>query len=270
MKQGMDEGRTAQHPDLALIRSSGLFDEAWYLANNPDVADAKIDPALHYLRFGGLEGSDPCPDFCSNRYLDSYKDIKKARINPLVHYLKYGKKEGRFAYSTAVEFINEATLVSLLVPPPWQIELLEASSNKYDQPEQAIESGSSQALFTIILLVNNPPAHFLNNCIRSIQKQSYKNWQLEIYINEGGLWNADALAMQFIDTDSRIYIKGAAFESDEINEFKKSIFDSLSEYVIFLNPYDELKPNALSQAINEIAVSKSDLLYCPNDAPSIR
>lgn len=80
---------------LKLIQDSSLFDEAWYLAKNPDVAQAKIDPALHYLRHGGFEGRDPGPNFSSAFYLDTYPDVKAARINPLVHYLLNGRKEGR-------------------------------------------------------------------------------------------------------------------------------------------------------------------------------
>ncbi|HEX7494805.1 MAG TPA: glycosyltransferase [Bacteroidales bacterium] len=83
--------------DLALIRSSELFDKVWYLANNPDVVQANMDPALHYWRYGGTEGRDPGPNFHSKGYLDAYADVKKARINPLLHYLKYGKKEGRIS-----------------------------------------------------------------------------------------------------------------------------------------------------------------------------
>jgi len=79
---------------FALIQSSGLFDERWYLANNPDVAQAKMDPVFHYLQFGGIEGRDPGPNFSSNWYLHTHKDVKKAGVNPLVHYLKYGKAEG--------------------------------------------------------------------------------------------------------------------------------------------------------------------------------
>lgn len=80
---------------LKLIRDSVLFDDAWYIAQNPDVAQANIDPALHYLRHGWFEGRDPGPKFSSDFYLDTYADVKAARINPLVHYLLYGEKEGR-------------------------------------------------------------------------------------------------------------------------------------------------------------------------------
>lgn len=78
-----------------LIRNSALFDKAWYLSRNPDVARAKIDPSLHFLRYGGMEGRDPGPNFSSAYYLNAYPDVKAAGINPLVHFLLYGEKEGR-------------------------------------------------------------------------------------------------------------------------------------------------------------------------------
>ncbi|NCO46016.1 MAG: hypothetical protein GW890_06210, partial [Vibrio sp.] len=77
--------------DAALVNSSGLFDKEWYLAHNPDVAQAKIEPLFHYLRHGGFEGRDPGPSFCSNWYLDAYEDVKNAGMNPLIHYVKYGR-----------------------------------------------------------------------------------------------------------------------------------------------------------------------------------
>ncbi len=82
---------------LSLIRSSGFFDEALYLKNNPDVALAKVDPLVHYLRYGGFEGRDLPPHFYSKWYLDTYEDVRKSGLNPLVHYLKYGKQDGREA-----------------------------------------------------------------------------------------------------------------------------------------------------------------------------
>lgn len=78
-----------------LIRASGFFDEAWYLSNNPDIAQPKVDPLFHFIRYGGVEGRDPGPSFSSRYYLEKYPDVGVARINPLVHYLMYGKAEGR-------------------------------------------------------------------------------------------------------------------------------------------------------------------------------
>jgi GT2 family glycosyltransferase len=79
-----------------VIKSSNLFDKTWYLNNNPDVLQAKVDPESHYLKYGGFEGRNPGPEFDSSWYLKTYADVKKVNMNPLIHYLLYGKSEGRF------------------------------------------------------------------------------------------------------------------------------------------------------------------------------
>lgn len=86
---------TEWDPDTIAIRNAALFDADFYLAHNPDVRDAEIDPASHYLLFGGLEGRDPSPAFWSAAYLASYSDVADAGLNPLLHYIHFGEKEGR-------------------------------------------------------------------------------------------------------------------------------------------------------------------------------
>jgi len=78
-----------------LIQNSELFDADWYLEQYPDVKSKRVDPAKHYLLFGGKEGRAPSPNFCSRSYLDKNPDVAQSGQNPLVHYLLYGKAEGR-------------------------------------------------------------------------------------------------------------------------------------------------------------------------------
>jgi hypothetical protein len=86
--------------NLSLLKASDYFDPDWYLAQNPDIARAKVNPFVHYLNYGGFEGRDPSPKFSSQFYLDENQDVKKARANPLIHYLRYGKAEGRIIQSS--------------------------------------------------------------------------------------------------------------------------------------------------------------------------
>ncbi len=80
--------------DRSLIAASGLFDPIFYLSANRDVAQAKIDPLEHYLRYGGQEGRWPGPAFDSTVYLASHEASRRSGLNPLIHYLKYGLLEG--------------------------------------------------------------------------------------------------------------------------------------------------------------------------------
>jgi len=81
--------------DLALVRSSGLFDDDWYLTNNPDVSKTNMEPLRHYLLHGGFEGRDPSIFFDSDWYLTCNPDVVNSGMNPLVHYIRFGATEAR-------------------------------------------------------------------------------------------------------------------------------------------------------------------------------
>jgi hypothetical protein len=83
--------------EAAVIRSSTLFDEAWYLQTYPDVGLAKTKSVVHYVRHGWKEGRDPGPNFSTNGYLRANPDVDAADINPLLHFLEHGQSEGRSA-----------------------------------------------------------------------------------------------------------------------------------------------------------------------------
>lgn len=81
--------------EYQLIAGSALFDSAWYLANNPDVAGVNQDPVLHYLLHGASEGRSPGPHFNAGLYIEYNPDVKHAGINPLIHFILRGYAEGR-------------------------------------------------------------------------------------------------------------------------------------------------------------------------------
>ena len=92
-RQGVAEGRSPLAHFLA-HRLDGQaspcpeFDTAFYLATNPDIAAARVDPFLHYLRRGYLEGRDPSASFNTRFYLQRYLDGATDE-NPLVHYRRW-------------------------------------------------------------------------------------------------------------------------------------------------------------------------------------
>ena len=79
----------------ALPRYDLDFDRAYYLAHNPDVAAAGIDPFQHYMQSGWKEGRDPSALFNTRYYLAQNADVAAAGLNPLLHYETYGWTEGR-------------------------------------------------------------------------------------------------------------------------------------------------------------------------------
>lgn len=87
----------ASADEIHILRQSGQFDEAWYLATYPDVAALGIDPIVHYLWLGARLGRDPSPDFSTQAYLETYFDVAAVGCNPFVHYVSVGRFEGRVA-----------------------------------------------------------------------------------------------------------------------------------------------------------------------------
>ena len=63
-----------------------VFDAAFYLENNPDVAAGGADPFEHFLIFGRLEARNPAPDFDIKFYMNRYGGVLGDE-NPLLHYL---------------------------------------------------------------------------------------------------------------------------------------------------------------------------------------
>jgi hypothetical protein len=77
------------------IKNNNLLDHDYYLKNYPDVQASGMDPIIHYMYHGYLEGRKPNPEFNVDYYMRKYGDVKNSNLNPLVHYSLYGINEGR-------------------------------------------------------------------------------------------------------------------------------------------------------------------------------
>ncbi|GEM_PF-450456 len=71
------------------------FDASYYLSENPDVAEAGLDPVDHYCQRGWAEGRNPSTLFSSQFYLEDNADVAASGVNPFWHYLVTGRDEGR-------------------------------------------------------------------------------------------------------------------------------------------------------------------------------
>lgn len=93
---GAAEGREpcADYP-LRLAERSGLFDAAWYRRRHPDERDSGEGLLETYLANPTLWHRPVGPRFHGGRYLAENPDIEAAGLNPLAHYLRHGRHEGR-------------------------------------------------------------------------------------------------------------------------------------------------------------------------------
>ena len=84
----------AQQTAISEIRASGLFNSEWYLRNNPDVAEAGVDPLVHYVTAGAAEGRTPGPEFDVLWYLGECPEAGAPGVNPILHYIRFGRGMG--------------------------------------------------------------------------------------------------------------------------------------------------------------------------------
>lgn len=79
------------------------FDERFYLAANPDVADAVLAGWFatgreHYDAYGWREGRNPSALFDAGAYLAANPDVAAAGVDPADHFRLHGLAEGRDAW----------------------------------------------------------------------------------------------------------------------------------------------------------------------------
>jgi len=82
--------RLRQWSEARIIARSGLFDRAYYLRANHDVASAGVDPLYHFVHDGAAEGRRPNALFDPGFYLASYPPARADGVNPLVHFIARG------------------------------------------------------------------------------------------------------------------------------------------------------------------------------------
>ncbi|MGU3468249.1 SGNH/GDSL hydrolase family protein [Methylobacterium sp. C33D] len=77
------------------------FDEEYYTSWYADTCQYPHGPARHYLDLGWREGRDPSGHFSTDGYLDANPDVRAAGVNPLVHFLEVGLVQGRTGWEKA-------------------------------------------------------------------------------------------------------------------------------------------------------------------------
>ena len=94
------------------------FDPAFYRRVHPDIAQAGIDPFLHYLHYGYREGRDPAADF-NTRYYAAQHLGDRRDINPLMHFLERGAEAGLNTAPSADTPSSAAELRRSTTPGPF-------------------------------------------------------------------------------------------------------------------------------------------------------
>lgn len=145
---------------IELIKQSPLFEEAWYLAEYPDVARIGMCPVAHYVRYGWRVGRNPSSRFHTRFYLEQYPDVARSGANPLVHYLKFGRHEGR---STGAEALRPRTALPPSTAAP-HAALPALMPSVYEHAHAAIPDNENERLSLQLEQTQRLLEHYFIRC----------------------------------------------------------------------------------------------------------
>jgi GT2 family glycosyltransferase len=224
-------------------RPTRLFDTAWYLETYPDVAATGMNPFQHYLLHGAAEGRNPSPDFDTSWYLSANQDVGESGVNPLLHYEKFGRAEKR------------------LVKPPQSSSLKESVDGQIQAPGSA-NSFEFMPLISIITPVYNVASKWLRLAVRSVENQTYPNWELCL-CNDGST-NPDTLEelARLEQRGGRIRVSTLPKNGGISAATNHALTQSSGAYVAFLDNDDELVANALEVYVEKLNFDRDiDVFY---------
>lgn len=82
--------------ECEFLMRSGLFDAEWYISHDVTVGKTAMEAIKHYCSNWQPESwRNPAPWFNTGDYLNAYPDVARANINPFIHYIVNGYLEGR-------------------------------------------------------------------------------------------------------------------------------------------------------------------------------
>lgn len=204
-----------------------LFDEAFYKANNPDIA-AHPDPFSHFMEYGWREWRDPSANFKTGYYLTMYDDIRQAGVNPLIHYLNYGQKEGRYAlpYTDRRLKVPFTSLVSVIVP----------NYNHARYLIDRVESIANQTYTNIeLLLLDDASSDNSVDVINSILDRYSTSLSIKAIFNESNSGNVFKQWRRGLEACSGEYVW--ICESDDIceNDFLEKVLTGFIDSSVMLS-----------------------------------
>ena len=101
---------------------------------------------------------------------------------------------------------------------------------------------------------------YLDNCLKSIVNQSYKNIQV-ILINDGSKDKSEQIAKKYQENDSRIILINK--ENSGVSSSRNMGIDLANgKYIIFVDADDYIEPKMIEIMVNEINKSNVGLIQC--------
>lgn len=258
--------RSAEAIACDMVRRSDLFDSVWYLQEYPDVAEAGIDAAVHYIRHGATEGRNPGPWFNTSEYLAAGSD-DIGDNNPLLHYLehrgKFSKKNGekKKKYSNFSEFLKY-TALNPIISTPFNEEDRRCFSVMEAVATYLIENLHEDIgiKVSVIMPVRNRE-HTLHAAIDSVIAQRYTNFEL-IIIDDASEDTSVAVANSMSAIDQRIKVLALPNHMGVCAARNAGLAQATGDVVAYLDSDNSWLEDYLGTAVGTFQLlSEADAIY---------
>lgn len=249
--------------DAQLIAESGLFDPAWYCAQNPDLPTG-IDPLTHYLTVGSAEGRRPNSLFDPTWYRMQNPDVAAMGVEPLAHYILHGCAEGRRPQEFPPQQSEQQTDPSSYTRWVAEYDTLDDSDRAAIRTH--IARLTTRPLISVVVPVYNTEEKYLREMIESVLRQIYPYWELCLADDASTEPHVERVLREFARRDRRIkFIRRDT--NGHISAATNTALDlAKGEFVALLDHDDLLAETALYEIAAELdAHPDADIIYSDSD-----
>jgi glycosyltransferase involved in cell wall biosynthesis len=275
-----------------------FFSVDFYLRENPDVADAGMEPLGHFLRIGAREGRNPHPAFDASYYLEANPDVAGSTANPLVHFAIHGLKEDRApnaffhaedylalnpdvarskmpaALHYALHGFREGRLTqksafsngSAANYPDWILINDPLNEGVVRSMRNHIESMAHKPRFSVVMPVFNTKAEWLREAIDSVRNQIYPHWELCIADDASTAPHVCSILEEYRQKDSRIKVAYRDSTGHISQASNSALALATGDFVALLDHDDLLAPHALYHMAARLQIEpEAMILYSDED-----
>ncbi|WP_051356422.1 glycosyltransferase family 2 protein [Azorhizobium doebereinerae] len=238
--------------DVSIVRKSLFFDAGWYLETYPDVAQCRIDPAVHYVRHGAREGRDPSPFFSTATYRRQNLGPGETNLNPLVHFETVGRIKG-------------CALVASCEPKAvwWQDRL-----HDHDRAavRRHIASFTHKPLLSVCMVVDAPVDAWFREALASVTAQRYPLWEFRAAFGPAAAPGVRAILDAVAAEEHRVHLLPLEADATPAELWNAALLGARGAFVIPLGQHDRLHETALYEIANAINTAPDvDILYSDED-----
>lgn len=235
------------------IRRSGRFDSTFYTEQQATSSDKYLDPVWHYVTTGWKTGLNPNQSFDTQWYMNAYPDVKRAAdtLNPFVHYLQHGLGEARQPSQSGVTYHD------------W---ILQCENYDESTVSRKLATYAFHPRISILIPVYKPDMDYLSECIDSVIKQAYENWELCISDDATGSDALEKYLRKLSAADPRIKITFRQTNGHISANSNSALELATGQYVALLDQDDILGSHALYELVTRVNQNPgAKILYSDED-----